>query len=84
MEEKRSRQLTAIDVEKADVIWVMTERHKRTVLDRFPEAAEKVHLLGDSEINDYWKELTEERLGEWYDRIESALKARLAKVSRLP
>jgi hypothetical protein len=62
----------------------MTERHKRTALDRFPGAAEKVHLLGDSEINDSWKELTEERLAEWYDRIESALKARLAEVSRLP
>jgi protein-tyrosine-phosphatase len=79
MEDKRARQLTVNDVKKADVIWVMTDRHKRTVLERFPEAAEKVRLLGDSEITDSWKsKLSEEHLQGWYDRIESALKARLA------
>jgi protein-tyrosine-phosphatase len=82
--ERRSRRLTETDVREADVIWVMTERHKRTVLDRFPGASERVCLLGDSEIRDCWKKLNEERLQVWYDRIESALKARLASVSQLP
>ena len=63
----------------------MTERHKRTVSERFPEAAEKVRLLEDSEIKDSWKsKLSEEDLQEWYHRIESALKDRLARDSSLP
>jgi protein-tyrosine-phosphatase len=82
--ERRARRLTDVDVREADVIWVMTERHKKTVLKRFRKAGRKVRLLGDSEIKDSWKELTEERLGGWYDRIESALKARVAEVSQLP
>jgi protein-tyrosine-phosphatase len=85
MEDKRARQLTADDVKKADVIWVMTERHKKTVSERFPKAVGKVRLLGDSEIKDSWKsKLSEEHLREWYHRIEPALKARLARVSSLP
>lgn len=81
---RRARRLTDVDVREADVIWVMTMNHRRDLLVQFPEAEGKVRLLGDSEIKDSWKELTEERLGEWYDRIESALKARVAEVSQLP
>src|SRR5258708_11311566 len=84
-EDMRARQLTADDVKKADLIWVMTEHHKKTVLERFPQAGRKVHLLGDSEIKDSWKsKLSEEHLQAWYDRIEPALKVRLAEVSHLP
>jgi protein-tyrosine-phosphatase len=80
MEHKRARQLTADDIKKADAIWVMTERHKRTVVERFPEAAEKVRLLSGSEIKDSWKSnLREEHLQEWHRRIEFALKSRLRK-----
>jgi len=82
MQDKRARQLTADDVKKADVIWVMTERHKRTVLEKFPQA--KVRILGDSEIKDSCKsKISEKDLQEWYDRIKSALKSRLAEVSSL-
>jgi protein-tyrosine-phosphatase len=85
IEDKRARQLTADDVKEAHVIWVMTERHKRTVLEKFREAREKVRLLGDSEIKDSWKsKLSETHLQEWYDRIESALKNRLREFSSLP
>jgi len=81
----RARQLTADDVKKADLIWVMTEDHKRTVLKRFPEAAEKVRLLGDSEIKDSWKsKLREEHLQAWYVKIENAIKNRLSEISSLP
>jgi hypothetical protein len=52
----------------------MTERHKRTVLERFPEAVEKVRLLGDSEIKDSWKSKSEKDLQDWYDRIELRLR----------
>lgn len=82
--ERRARRLTETDVREADVIWVMTERHKRAVLDRFSGASEKVRLLEESEIKDSWNKLTEDRLRQWYDRIESALTARLAEVSQLP
>lgn len=78
MEGKRARQLTVDDVKEADVIWVMTEDHKRTVLKRFPEAVEKVRLLGDSEIKDSWKsKLREEHLQAWHVKIENAIKNRL-------
>jgi protein-tyrosine-phosphatase len=36
--ERRARRLTDTDVREADVIWVMTEGHKRTLLNLFPEA----------------------------------------------
>jgi protein-tyrosine-phosphatase len=82
IENKRARQITEDDVKEADIIWVMTERHKRTVLHRFPQAAGKVRLLGDSEIKDSWKsKLSENHLQQWYDRIESALKKRLSESS---
>jgi protein-tyrosine-phosphatase len=83
--ERRARRLTDTDVREADVIWVMTVNHRHDLLDRFPEAEGKVHLLGGSAIKDNPKtELTDERLQEWYDQIKSALKARVANVSQLP
>src|SRR5258708_35345517 len=49
-EGRRPRQLTADDVKKTDLIWVMTEDRKRTDLKRFPEAAGKERLLEASRI----------------------------------
>src|SRR5260221_11994592 len=80
-----ARQLTADDVKKADLIWVMTEDHKGTVLKRFPEAAEKGRLLGDLEIKDAWKsKLREGHLQAGYVKIGNAIKNRLSEISSLP
>ena len=49
------------DIEKADYILVMTERHKRDVIRKYPELEEKIKLLGEyakdkeyEEIDDPW------------------------------
>jgi protein-tyrosine-phosphatase len=47
-----SRRLQPKDVEKADLILVMTEDHKRTLLGQYPEADKKTRLLGSSDIED--------------------------------
>ena len=41
----RSRMLTQELVDEASVIVVMTEGHRQICLERFPDAAEKVHVL---------------------------------------
>jgi protein-tyrosine-phosphatase len=41
----RSRQLTDALVDEADLIVVMTEGHRQICLERFPAAADKVHVL---------------------------------------
>ena len=41
----RSQPLTADLVKGSDIIAVMTEGHRREVLNQFPEAAERVYLL---------------------------------------
>ncbi|MBQ8044371.1 MAG: hypothetical protein IJ272_09565 [Clostridia bacterium] len=53
--------LENVDIEKADYILVMTERHKRDVIKRYPELGEKIRLLGEyakdkdyEEIDDPW------------------------------
>ena len=48
----RSRHLTAAMVRRADKIFVMENRHKQSILQSWPEASEKVHLLGNAEIPD--------------------------------
>jgi protein-tyrosine-phosphatase len=42
----RSRPLTEVLVHRADVILVMEEVHRAEIVARYPEAREKVHLLG--------------------------------------
>ena len=44
----RSRTLSPELVQEADVIYAMTEAHRRAVLDMVPAAADKVHLLDPS------------------------------------
>lgn len=43
--EHRSRALTAARVNAATVIVVMTEAHRMAVVGRFPDAADRVHLI---------------------------------------
>lgn len=45
MEEHSSRLITPELVKKADLILVMTQRHKSHIIKLVPEASEKVHLL---------------------------------------
>ena len=53
-----SRQLAKEDVESADLVLVMTHIHKNTLLDLYPQYAEKIYLLPefafgtDEEISD--------------------------------
>ncbi len=56
-----STRLENANLEQADFILVMTERHKRDVLRSYPELEEKVKLLGEyakdkeyEEIDDPW------------------------------
>lgn len=53
--------LEDVELEGADFILVMTERHKRDVINRYPEIKDKVKLLGEyakdkeyNEIDDPW------------------------------
>lgn len=55
----RAKVLDYSDIEKADLILAMTRRHRDMIIDVFPEAADKVHVLkefagvkGDSDIID--------------------------------
>ena len=41
----RARVLDGSDIEDADIILVMTKHHKQMILDIYPEAVSKVHLL---------------------------------------
>ena len=44
----RATELTEADIRAADCILTMTASHQRTVLTRFPEAADKLHLLSQA------------------------------------
>jgi protein-tyrosine-phosphatase len=44
----RAAELTEADVRSADCILTMTASHRRSMLDRFPEAAGKLHLLSQA------------------------------------
>ena len=53
--------LENVDMQKADCILVMTQRHKRDVIRRYPELEDKIKLLGEyakgkayEEIDDPW------------------------------
>lgn len=55
----RAKVLDYSDIEKADIILTMTRKHRDMIIDVFPEAAEKVHVLkefagvkGNSDIID--------------------------------
>ena len=48
----RSRRLTTAMVRTADKIFVMENRHKQAILESWPEASEKVHLLAKTEVPD--------------------------------
>ncbi len=41
----RSRQLTKEDIEKADLVLVMTPSHRSTLIDLFPQYADKIDTL---------------------------------------
>ena len=43
----RSKGITYERVDEADVILVMEEAHRRTILDLYPESEHKVHLLSE-------------------------------------
>lgn len=43
----RARQLTKEDVEGADVVFTMTENHKKAVLNVLPHTKDKVHTIGE-------------------------------------
>ena len=47
-----SQALTEEDVDRADWILVMTDHHRRVVLQNFPEAKDKTRLLAAEEIDD--------------------------------
>jgi protein-tyrosine phosphatase len=44
----RATELTEADIRPADCILTMTAAHQRSVLDRFPGAAGKVHMLSQA------------------------------------
>ncbi len=55
----RAKVLDDTDVENADIILTMTKHHKNMIIDIYPKASEKVHVLkefvgakGDSDIID--------------------------------
>jgi protein-tyrosine phosphatase len=52
LEEHRSRALTPALVDEAEVIYVMSSSHARTIEEWFPEAAAKVRLLDPSGVPD--------------------------------
>lgn len=72
---------------KADYILVMTQRHKKDVIARFPELADKVKLLGEyaankdyEEIDDPWGynlNVYEKCAKEIVDSIEGFIKKEL-------
>jgi protein-tyrosine-phosphatase len=78
--EHRSHRLTAHDVKSADLVIVMTNRHKAQVLQSFPKGREKVRLLADYEIFDNWKPLTDEKLKRMYALIYPAVEKLLATL----
>ena len=45
------------NIQEADVILVMTERHKQDVIIRYPNLSEKVKLLGEYAKNKKYKEI---------------------------
>ena len=58
LEDHRSRPLTEREVREADLILGMENRHVKTILERFPEAEGKTHMLTayagvNGEIEDY-------------------------------
>ena len=42
----RAKVLDDSDVEKADLIFTMTRHHRDMIIDIYPDAADKVHVLG--------------------------------------
>jgi len=44
----RAAELTETDIRTADCILTMTALHRQSVLDRFPEAAGKLHMLSQA------------------------------------
>ena len=75
------------NLEQATYILVMTEKHKRDVITRYPMYADKVKLLGEyakdkeyKEIDDPWGysfEVYEECAKEIVDSIEGVIKKEL-------
>ena len=47
MGERKSVQITHIQIEKADLVFTMTGSQRRMLVENFPYAADKIHLLGD-------------------------------------
>jgi protein-tyrosine-phosphatase len=47
-----SKALGEEDVDRADLVFVMTHHHRRVVLKNYPQAKDKVRLLSASEIDD--------------------------------
>ena len=61
IEKHTASALESVEIDTADYILVMTERHKRDVIKRYPELEEKIKLLGEyakdkeyEEIDDPW------------------------------
>ncbi len=49
---RRSKRLERQDVEKADLIFAMTENQRRSIMSEYPEAKSKTRLLAASDIED--------------------------------
>jgi protein-tyrosine phosphatase len=80
LSDHRSQPLTAELIEQADLIYTMTESHRRAVLERVPSAEARCRLLApDGDIRDPIGQSVEV-YAACAQRIESALKGRLAEV----
>ena len=83
----RSRHIDRDLADWADVILVMEHEHKHYVLERFPHARQKVHLLTEfageeGEVADPFGSGIE-AYGQCASRIASLLKESIAKISRI-
>ena len=80
----RSQPVRADTVEEADRVWVMTESHRRSLLDYAPDAAERVQLLdpgGGSVADPIGGDLDEYRRTR--DLLDSYLERRMEEILAL-
>ena len=45
-----SRKLSAIDIDVIDKIWCMSFEHKKMILEKFPEAENKINCLDEKDL----------------------------------
>ncbi len=78
----RSRLLTEGQVDEAGLIVVMTEAHRRSLLDRFPQAEGKIRLLKEYDGYRGWGDLDDPLGGDWesYERIRTEIERALPEL----